>query len=150
MKNSTAPTADSAVVSCNQCGGTGWKEISNGTERRVARCGCFFRSRAENLLNAARIPPRYLRCEFSNYYTEGNPALGAAKMSATKFVEQYPLDKTGLMFIGSIGTGKTHLAVATMNELMRSKGVHCLFYEYRDLLKEIQNSYDEAAQSTEL
>jgi DNA replication protein DnaC len=37
-----------------------------------------------------------------------------------------------------------------MNELMRSKGVHCLFYEYRDLLKEIQNSYDEAAQSTEL
>ncbi|HZQ21736.1 MAG TPA: ATP-binding protein [Terriglobales bacterium] len=150
MSNSTARTADEAASVCSVCGGTGWREISNGNERRVARCGCFFRSRADNLLASARIPTRYMRCEFSSYHTEGNPALGAAKMSAVKFVEQYPIDKTGLMFIGSIGTGKTHLAVATIKELITRKGVHCLFYEYRDLLKEIQNSYDEAAQSTEL
>jgi DNA replication protein DnaC len=54
------------------------------------------------------------------------------------------------MFEGSIGVGKTHLAVATIKELMLRKGVHCLFYEYRELLKNIQNSYNNDVQTTEL
>jgi len=65
-------------------------------------------------------------------------------------VEEYPLEKTGLLFIGPIGTGKTHLAVGIIQELMRGKGVHCLFCDYRELLKEIQNSYNPSVQATEL
>jgi len=29
-------------------------------------------------------------------------------MAACKFAEEYPLDATGLLLIGSIGVGKTH------------------------------------------
>jgi DNA replication protein DnaC len=60
------------------------------------------------------------------------------------------LDRTGLIFLGSIGVGKTHLAVAAIKKLMEQKSVPCLFYEYRELLKEIQNSYNTESQSTEL
>src|SRR5258708_3928787 len=67
-----------------------------------------------------------------------------------KFVEEYPLQKTGLLFIGTIGTGKTHLAVGAIQELLRSKGVPCRFCDYRELLKEIQNSYNPSVQTTEL
>jgi len=46
--------------------------------------------------------------------------------------------------------GKTHLAVAVLRELMIRKGVECLFYDFRDLLKEIQDSYNPVAQTSEL
>ena len=35
-------------------------------------------------------------------------------------------------------------------ELILNKGISCLLYDYRELLKEIQNSYNSAVQTTEL
>ena len=71
-------------------------------------------------------------------------------MAACKFVEEYPVDSTGLLLIGSIGVGKTHLAVGIIKELVLSKGIACLFYDYRELLKQIQNSYNDSVKATEL
>lgn len=71
-------------------------------------------------------------------------------MAACRFVEEYPLDKTGLLLIGTIGVGKTHLAAGIIKELIVSKGIPCLFYDYRELLKEIQNSYNDTVKTTEL
>jgi len=42
------------------------------------------------------------------------------------------------------------LATGIIQELILSKGVSCLFADYRELLKEIQNSYNPSVQSTEL
>jgi len=149
MSKSTAPNVASAPA-CLLCGDTGWREIISGNDRRVTRCECFLGSRGDRLLHMAKIPARYEHCEFISYEPRGNPSLVSAKMTAENFVKQYPLDRTGLMFRGSIGVGKTHLAVATMKELIRKKNVACLFCEYRDLLKRIQDSYNPAAESTEL
>src|SRR5262249_38354448 len=55
----------------------------------------------------------------------------------------------GLLFLGPCGVGKTHLAAAIIRELSL-KGVPCLFYDFRDLLKEIQDSYNPISQMTEL
>ncbi|MGA2696943.1 MAG: ATP-binding protein, partial [Terriglobales bacterium] len=71
-------------------------------------------------------------------------------LAACRFVEEYPLERTGLLLTGSIGVGKTHLAVGIVRELILSKGIACLFYDYRDLLKQIQNSYNNSVQTTEL
>src|SRR4030081_2101116 len=60
------------------------------------------------------------------------------------------MDDTGLLIIGSIGVGKTHLAVGIIKELVLSKGIACLFYDYRELLKQIQNSYNDSVKATEL
>jgi DNA replication protein DnaC len=65
------------------------------------------------------------------------------------WVTQYPEDQNGLLLIGPSGVGKTHLAVAALKRLT-SKGFHCLFCDYRELLKEIQNSYNPSVQATEL
>src|SRR5205807_9421201 len=48
------------------------------------------------------------------------------------------------------GVGKTHLAVGIIRELIQQKGIGCLFYDYRELLKEIQNSYNPQVSATEL
>jgi DNA replication protein DnaC len=106
------------------------------------------------MLAAARIPKRYEHCELASYTTDfpgAHPSLAFAQISASKFAQDYdPRDGTGLLIIGKIGTGKTHLAVGIIKELILSKGISCLFYDYRELLKEIQNSYNAAVQTTEL
>ncbi len=147
------PRTESAPE-CPICSGTGWKPVEvPGKPRRVTRCDCRMDERAGQLLKSARIPARYEHCtlaDFATDFTGAHRSLAAARLAAGRFVEEYPLEKTGLLFIGPIGTGKTHLAVGIIQELARSKGVHCLFCDYRELLKEIQNSYNPSVQATEL
>jgi DNA replication protein DnaC len=157
-----APPIKASVEVCPLCQGTGWKtagpdanarsrkdHISN--DRRVTRCDCRLRARGESLLAAARIPRRYEHCELSNFEFDGPyRSLAPARMAACKFVEEYPIDKTGLLVIGTIGVGKTHLAVGMIKELILGKGISCLFYDYRELLKQIQNSYNDSVKTTEL
>ncbi len=157
---------------CPLCEGTGWKTVGTGSgarsatarisndgisndgisnDRRVTRCDCRLRARGESLLSAARIPRRYEHCELSNFEFDGPyRSLAPARMAACKFVEEYPIDKTGLLVIGTIGVGKTHLAVGMIKELILGKGISCLFYDYRELLKQIQNSYNDSVKTTEL
>src|SRR5207248_10818276 len=114
-------------------------------------CGRQPKDRVERLLTAAPIPKGYEHCEQPNFDFEGPHAhLMKARMAACKFVEEYPVDNTGLLLIGSIGVGKTHLAVGIIKELLVSKGIPCLFYDYRELLKQIQNSYNDSVKATEL
>jgi DNA replication protein DnaC len=147
-----------AVEVCPLCEGTGWKtlpaSVAESKDRRVTRCDCQLRARTGTLLAAARIPKRYEHCELASYTTDfpgAHPSLAFACVSATKFSQEYdPRDGTGLLIIGKIGTGKTHLAVGITKHLILNKGIACLFYDYRELLKEIQNSYNAAVQTTEL
>jgi DNA replication protein DnaC len=124
--------------------------------RRVRRCDCTRDSRTERLLQQARIPARYEHCELSNFDTaerevgSSYKSLAQALFQAGRFVEEYPLEKDGLLLIGKIGVGKTHLAVGIIKELILGKGVPCLFYDYRELLKEIQNSYNPSVSTTEM
>ena len=139
------------VAVCPLCEGTGWKTVASDSERRVTRCSCRQQARTEALLAAARIPKRYEHCELSNFEFDGpHRGLASARMAACKFVEEYPVDNTGLLLIGSIGVGKTHLAVGIIKELTLSKNIPCLFYDYRELLKQIQNSYNDSVRATEL
>jgi DNA replication protein DnaC len=144
--------AETVAEVCPLCEGTGWRALDAGPTRRVTRCDCRLRARAGSLLAAAHIPKRYEHCELSNFDFDGpHRSLAPARMAACRFVEEYPLDNhTGLLLIGSVGAGKTHLAVGIIKELVRAKGAHCLFYDYRELLKEIQNSYNSTVQATEL
>jgi DNA replication protein DnaC len=140
---------------CPICEGTGWKNVSGAApERRVTRCDCQLRARAESLLAAARIPRRYEHCELTNYDTDfpgAHPSLAEAYFTASSFADKCdPRGDKGLLIIGKIGTGKTHLAVGIIKELILHRGIACLFYDYRELLKEIQNSYNSTVQTTEL
>ena len=142
-----------AKINCPLCEDTGWKTVSDSSSKtsRVARCDC---KRYDQLLAQARIPKRYEHCTISNYQTEFHgeveQSLARARVLADGFVANYPLDQTGLLFIGNAGIGKTHLSVGIIKQLILSKGIQCVFYDYRELLKEIQNSYNPSVQTTEL
>jgi DNA replication protein DnaC len=149
-KRNTAVIVAEDGSNCSVCNDTGWKDITVKGEKRVTRCDCFLSRRAPRLLQQAKIPTRYERCDLDSFRTEGDHSLAAARMVVENFVREYPLSHTGLMLIGSIGAGKTHLAVAAIREIVTRKGVPCLFCEYRELLKQIQDSYNNDSQTTEL
>ena len=155
MPNSPAKAVAPADV-CPVCGGTGFSivrgEDANGRKvEKAVTCECRIRSRAQRLLAQSRIPRRYEHCELSNFDHHGPfRSLASAHRDATRFVAEYPVEAKGLLLIGPIGVGKTHLAAGIIRDLMLQKGIPCLFYDYRELLKQIQNSYNSSVQTTEM
>ena len=142
---------DNAGPKCLICRDTGWKPVQSGSDVRVARCDCSAVSRTQRLIEQAHFPPRYQNCDLAGYETEGiQGSVVTAKMAAEKFIASYPLEKIGLLLIGPSGAGKTHLSIAILRQLIVLKGIACLFCDYRELLKQIQNSYNASVQVTEL
>jgi DNA replication protein DnaC len=127
-------------------------------------CDCAGADRAARVLERARIPQRYQECDFENFGTDWpsllydnvpeaaawSRSLEQARLMVATFAREYPAgDQAGLLLMGTCGVGKTHLAVAALRQLVQ-RGHIGLFYDYRELLKEIQGSYNAASQSTEL
>jgi DNA replication protein DnaC len=136
---------------CRLCQGTGWKTVSADGGTRVTRCECTTGIRSRRLLQNANIPARYGSCSLDNYRTDSAQQSAAqARGKALRFVDQYPIDKTGLIFVGKPGAGKTHLAIGIIKELITKKGITCFFCGYRELLEKIKNSYDPSVQTTSM
>jgi DNA replication protein DnaC len=132
---------------CPNCSGSGWEpdEISG----RVRLCRCVESVRMQHLLEKARIPRRYEHCDLESYIPN-HTSQREAKIFVQRFLEQYPLIDVGLLFLGTCGVGKTHLAVALLKQVITEKGDSGLFYDFRDLLREIQASWNSISQTSEL
>jgi DNA replication protein DnaC len=141
------PIADKTEnVVCEFCFGTGTRlEAGKG----AVICECRRSNDGSRPLDAARIPPRFRSCSFHNYYPK-NDSQYFAHSFASRLVEEYPDVNSGLLFMGSVGVGKTHLAIAVLRELIARKGVSCLFYESGSLLKAIQDSYNPISETSEM
>lgn len=178
-----------AKADCPQCSGTGWRVVENpgadeqallnGQAQRFATgragcaagepktvwavpCECTEGDRQTRILDRARLPRRYLHCNFESFDTDQydretgagaeawNRSLAQAKQVVQAFAREFPIGtEHGLMLMGPCGVGKTHLAVAALTEIVL-RGHSGLFYDYRELLKEIQDSYNPESNSTEM
>ena len=140
---------------CIVCEGSGLRIVQEGGRQVARACECRVERRATKMLERARIPKRYEHCTLADFDTDypgaGN-SLRAARLMARRFVEGYPVETEGkgLLLTGDIGVGKTHIAVGLLKELVVGRGVRGLFYDYRELLKEVQNSYNPQVSATEL
>lgn len=123
-------------------------------------CDCGMQDRAARVMAHARIPARYEHCDFENFDTDpwdGEPdaaawnrSLEQARLVVEAFTRDFPVGtETGLLLMGSCGAGKTHLGVAALKQLVL-RGHDGLFYDYRELLKEIQASYNAESATTEM
>ena len=134
-----------------------------GMPRMVVPCECTFADKRSRTLERARLPKRYQHCNFESYDTDQydcetdgaeaaswNRSLQQAKIVVQGFARDFPVGtEHGLILMGPWGVGKTHLAVAALEGIVL-RGHSGLFYDYRELLKEIQDSYNPESNSTEM
>ncbi len=130
---------------CPLCYGTGL-EVVPGKGARA--CECRKQQSHSSLIEKVRIPKRHADCHFHNYKVFNSTQERAFKY-ATKLAMEYPAVERGLLFTGSVGVGKTHLAVSILKSLTE-RGFSCLFYEFGALLKNIQDSYNNVSKTSEL
>jgi DNA replication protein DnaC len=125
---------------------------AEGEPQQATRCDCEREIRVRHLLELAGIPPRYVHCTLEEFdlehYAGANESLRRAHWMAQNFVENYPAESAGLLLIGPCGVGKTHLAVAIIRRLIE-RGIACRFADHRELLKQIQRSWDPEHPSSE-
>lgn len=134
---------------CAICDDTGWKSVDIDGVSRVVRCDCRRESAGVRLLAEARIPRRYQHCDLSNYIAY-NEQLAKALQHATRLAEGFPVVSRGLFLLGPPGVGKTHLAVAVLRQVIRTRGARGMFYDTRDLLRVIRSTYDPVNQTAEM
>jgi len=144
--------ATDAIDVCPQCGGTGWILVEENGGELVRRCGCAEAERRERLLEQAKVPARYRHCTLASFelWNEDDPTLVRSRRTVEEFVDLYPDVDKGLLLMGPVGTGKTHLAVAALQELITGKGVPARFVDFTSLVLEIQMTFDGSGSSREI
>ncbi len=126
-------------IGCDQCDGYGNILSAQG----VQDCQCKIRALQYYRLKDARIPPMYIKKTLDSFQAK-TPDQKKVVQLAKEFLEIYSVDSRGLIFMGGCGTGKTHLAVALLRDLI-AKGHSGLFYNVITLLDELRSTFDEGS-----
>jgi DNA replication protein DnaC len=137
-------------MACSRCDDTGWRPVERDGIRSVERCDCWRDAITAQLVDVARIPPRYARCSLDNFVVYPNERLIAALAQAKRFAEAFPAVTKGLCLIGPPGIGKTHIAVAVLRAVVNDKRARGLYYDVRDLLRVIRSTYNPVVRTAEM
>jgi DNA replication protein DnaC len=101
-------------------------------------------------LKEARIPPRFAHTELETFEPETDSQRSALRKART-FVEHFRLKGVkGLLFYGTNGVGKTHLAIGILKRCVREKGAQAFFFETNQLLKLVRDTYNRSVEETEM
>lgn len=127
------------------CFGTGMEVVP---EKGARICVCRKLKSQVGKFERVRLPKRYDGFHFHNYKPQNTTQKEALNL-AMRLTMEFPAIDRGLLLMGTVGVGKTHLAVSILKGLTE-RGFNCLFYEFGTLLKEIQDSYNPNTFSSEL
>ena len=109
-------------------------------------CECRGLRLAEDILNKSSIGKEFRNKRFDNFDFSRNMAIMKGYKSAMEYESEFlDIENTrcnSIMFLGQVGSGKTHLSMAIANELM-DRGIGVIYMGYRDAITNIkQNMLD--------
>ena len=127
------------------------KQAQKAIEEEKARKEEAERNRKQRIVET-RMPLEYQTKDFSTFIQETDSQKAAFKL-ARRFVKGWEKAKAGgygLLFLGSCGTGKTHLACAIMIELLKEYAFsYPRYYKASEIFSSVRNTYQAGSTTNE-
>ena len=135
-------------MSCEKCKDTAGFILTELADGRTGaeKCDCSTIGYQETVKGRANIPEAYQTAALDNFkLPENNPIarshFATAANDVRTYIREFPMvSPSGLLFIGPTGTGKTHLAVATLRGLL-DRGFEGVFFNFSKLLDHIRSGW---------
>ena len=124
---------------CEKCEGRGY--IYDEKENLVP-CECKKEKEFVARLSISRIPKRFAGKNFKTF--KGRDKLRREIIEAAKaYVQGFNLreEHAGLLLVGAIGSGKSHIAISMLKEIIR-KGYIGIYFDVPELLQKVRETYD--------
>lgn len=103
----------------------------------------------ERLFKQSNLGRRFKDRTFENFKPEFNLDAYRIALDYAQNFEEYSQQGLGLIFTGSFGVGKTHLAAAIANYLIVNKSIPVVFGTVSALLGELKKAYDSESVSAD-
>lgn len=106
----------------------------------------------ESRVGRSCIPPRFADRSFANFQAE-TPGQKSAQTICAEYAEQFPSHAQrgrSLMLLGNVGTGKTHLATAIGNHVIREFGLTALYVTAGSVIRHVKASFDKDTSHNEV
>lgn len=113
------------------------------TDKGAITCSCKDIRQAERILASSGISKEFANKTFVNFDYTRNVQVYNSYNVAREYVKEFEqikdTRKNSIIFMGSVGGGKSHLSFAIANELMRN-GVGVIYMGYRDSIMKIKQN----------
>jgi len=132
---------------CQICGG---REFVINEEGKAVPCSCRKDKEVIRRLIEFGIPPKFRNKSLDNFSAPDKrrkEILDTAQRTATSF-DPSKMEKQGLLLRGSVGSGKTHIAIGFLKVVIE-KGYTGLYVNVPEILRRIRRTYSAAAEETE-
>jgi DNA replication protein DnaC len=130
---------------CPLCEGYGYIISEAGTQI----CECQNERLKEERLRAAEIPDKFMSKSLDNFVARDKKRKRIVD-AARHYIQGFNLREQmkGLLIIGTIGAGKSHVAVAILKDII-AKGYTGLYYNIPELLRRLRETYDPQSETVE-
>lgn len=136
-------------IPCARCQNRGFLfEPDAAGYSRAVPCVCESLRLRVRFFNEAGLPARYRDATLEGFHPA--PFQRAAHQKAYAFARELTEGRRGLLLYGSVGTGKTHLGVAILRQLIVRRGIRARFVEFKHLIADLREAFADVGRGSGL